>query len=98
MKPNLTPYLGRRVHVVIDRPLGSTHPRFPDLIYPVNYGELLGTLSGDGQPIDAYLLGWPEPVATAEGVVIAVLERLNDAEDKLVVARRGKGVCGVMKQ
>lgn len=90
MKPDLTPYLGRRVRVVVDGPLGSAHPRFPDLMYPVNYDELPGTLSGDGQPIDAYLLGWPEPVAEAEGVVIAVLERLNDAEDKLVVARQGE--------
>lgn len=86
-KPDLTLYLGRRVQVVVDRPLGSPHPRHPDLIYPINYGELPGTVSGDGHPIDAYLLGWTEAVAAAEGVVTAVLERENDAEDKLVVAR-----------
>lgn len=88
-KPDLTPLLGQRV--VVDRPLGSVHPRHPDLIYPVNYGELSGTLSGDGQPIDAYLLGWDGPLTEAEGEVIAVLLRADDAEDKLVVAREGTG-------
>lgn len=89
MKPDLTALLGQRVRVVVDRPLGSAHPRFPDLRYPVNYGELPGTVSGDGQPIDAYLLGWEEPVRGAEGTVTAVLVREDDAEDKLVVARGG---------
>lgn len=89
MKPDLTPLLGRLVRVAVDRPLGSVHPRFPELRYPLNYGELPGTLSGDGQPIDAYLLGWEAPLREAEGRVIAVLVRADDAEDKLVVARDG---------
>ena len=41
--------LNRRVHVLVDRPLGSRHPERPDLIYPLNYGYLPGTLSGDGE-------------------------------------------------
>ncbi|MBZ9751971.1 inorganic diphosphatase [Deinococcus sp. HMF7604] len=85
----LRPYLGQQVQVVVDRPLGSVHPRHPDLVYPVNYGEVPGTLAGDGHPIDAYLLGWDEPVQAAQGEVIAIIERLDDAEDKLVVARGG---------
>ena len=89
MKPDLRPSLGRAVRVVVDRPLGSPHPRHPDIIYPVNYGELPGTVSGDGHPIDAYLLGWHEPVREAQGTVIAVLVRADDTEDKLVVARDG---------
>jgi len=60
MCPDLTPYLGQTVRVVVDRPLGSVHPRWPELSYPVNSGELPGTLGGDGQPIDAYLLVWTE--------------------------------------
>lgn len=89
MKPDLTAWLGQIVRVAVDRPLGSVHPRHPDLVYPVNYGEIPGTLSGDGQPIDASLLGWDVPVREAEGVVTAVIVRENDAEDKLVVARPG---------
>ncbi|AZI42065.1 inorganic pyrophosphatase [Deinococcus psychrotolerans] len=89
MRPDLTPYLGQIVRVVVDRPLGSRHPRWPSLIYPVNSGELPQTLSGDGLPIDAYLLGWTTPLAEAQGVVVAVVVRQNDTEDKLIVARSG---------
>lgn len=88
-KPDLTPYLGQKVRVVVDRPLGSAHPRDSRLIYPVNYGELPNTISSDGKPIDAYLLGWTAALAEAKGVVIAVLLRADDLEDKLVVAREG---------
>ena len=41
--------------VVIDRPLGSGHPRSPEHIYPLDYGYLDGTVSGDGQGIDVWL-------------------------------------------
>lgn len=83
---DLTPYLGQAVQVVIDRPLGSVHPRHPDICYPVNYGFLPDTISGDGAPIDAYVLGVDTPVETYQGVVIAVVAREDDVEDKLVVA------------
>jgi ADP-ribose pyrophosphatase YjhB (NUDIX family) len=89
MRPDLRPYLGQTVTVVVDRPLGSRHPRHPDLWYPVNYGYLPGTTGGDGAPIDAYLLGVYTPVAQAEGTVLAVVARADDAEDKLVVAPPG---------
>lgn len=89
MKPDLTPFLGGRVRVVVDRPLGSVHPRWPELVYAVNYGEMPGTLGGDGEPIDAYLLGWSEPVEEAEGVVTALIVRADDVEDRLVVVRDG---------
>ncbi|GAA5511970.1 hypothetical protein Dcar01_00684 [Deinococcus carri] len=94
MKPDLTPWLGQTVRVVVDRPLGTPHPRWPDLVYPVNYGELPGTRSGDGRPIDAYLLGWDRPVREAQGVVTALIVREDDAEDKLVVVPAGTGWSG----
>ncbi|BDP41829.1 inorganic pyrophosphatase [Deinococcus aetherius] len=75
--------------MVVDRPLGSVHPRWPNLVYGVNSGELPGTVSGDGEPIDAYLLGWPGPVREVEGVVAALIVRADDLEDKLVVVREG---------
>ena len=85
---DLTSYLGQVVQVVIDRPLGSLHPRHPDICYPINYGFLPGTISGDGAPIDVYVLGVDTPVETYQGVVIAVVAREDDVEDKLVVAPR----------
>lgn len=40
--------------IVIDRPKGSAHPRYPDFIYPVDYGYLKGTSSMDGGGIDLW--------------------------------------------
>jgi inorganic pyrophosphatase len=86
VKPDLRVYLGNQVKVEVDRPLGSVHPRHPDIVYTVNYGFIPGTISGDGMPVDAYILGIEEAVTHAEGVVIAVIQRKNDYEDKLVVS------------
>ena len=81
--------VGRRVHLVIDRPLGSVHPVHKDMRYPVNYGYVPGLLAGDGEEQDAYLLGVDTPVDTFDGVVVAILHREDDAEDKWVVAPEG---------
>jgi inorganic pyrophosphatase len=89
IRSDLRPYLGRVVTVTIDRPLGSRHPRHPDLCYPINYGHIAGTSAGDGEPIDAYVLGIDEPLSEIEATVIALVLRENDVEDKLVVAPAG---------
>jgi len=85
---NYLDYIGKRVHVVIDRPLGSCHPEY-GFSYPVNYGFLPETTAGDGEEIDAYVLGVDKPLKTFDGVCIAVIHRLNDNEDKLVVVPDG---------
>ena len=41
--------------LVIDRPRGSRHPRYPELLYPLDYGYLEGTTSTDGGGIDVWL-------------------------------------------
>jgi inorganic pyrophosphatase len=41
--------------IVIDRPQGSTHPRYPDLVYPLDYGYLEGTTSTDQEAIDVWV-------------------------------------------
>ena len=78
-------WLGRRVRVVIDRPLGSVHPG-GGFVYPVNYGYLPGFMAPDGEALDAYVLGPDGPVDEYEGSVIAVVLRADDLEDKLVVS------------
>ena len=40
--------------IVIDRPKGSHHPRYPELVYPVDYGYLKNTSSMDGGGIDVW--------------------------------------------
>jgi len=37
--------LVKESEIVIDRPKGSHHPRYPELVYPVNYGYLKNTTS-----------------------------------------------------
>ncbi|MDR1906715.1 MAG: hypothetical protein LBQ03_00620 [Puniceicoccales bacterium] len=41
--------------ITIDRPKGKAHPRFPELIYPIDYGYIPGTKSADGEGIDVFL-------------------------------------------
>lgn len=81
--------IGQTVTVVVDRPLGSSHPAYPDMVYPVNYGYVPGVMAGDGEEQDAYLLGIDVPVALFTGTVIAVIHRADDTEDKWVVAPSG---------
>lgn len=79
-------YLGKIVQVIVDRPVGYRHH---DITYPINYGYLPGTIAGDGEAQDAYILGVSEPLTEFEGQVVAVIHRKNDCEDKLVVAPIG---------
>ena len=87
-KINSKDYLKKVVSIEIDRPLGSQHPKH-DFIYPVNYGFIPNTISGDGEELDAYLLGVFDPVETYEGEVIAIIHRTNDDDDKLIVVPKG---------
>ena len=88
-RPNADQYLGKTVTITVDRPLGSTHPKHPDIVYPVNYGYLAGVPGGDGEDQDVYLLGVHEPVESYTAKVIAVIHRTDDREDKLVAAPEG---------
>lgn len=80
---------GRKVKVIVDRPLGTYHPKHEDIFYTVNYGYIEGIIAPDGEYQDAYILGVDEPLKEFIGIVIAVVHRLNDVEDKLVVAPEG---------
>ena len=82
-------YIGKMVIVKIDRPLGTAHPKH-GFIYPVNYGYIPGTVSGDGEELDAYVLGEHKPLDIFEGRVIAVIHRMDDDDDKLVVMADGR--------
>lgn len=79
-------YLGKEITVKIDRPMGSKHLEH-DFIYPINYGYIEGTKAGDGEEIDAYVLGVFEPIDSFRGKVISIIKRNDDVEDKLVVAK-----------
>ena len=82
-------YLGKLLDIEIDREFGSKHPKH-GFIYPVNYGFVPNTISGDGEELDCYLLGVFEPVKNYRGKCIAIIHRTNDNDDKLVVVPEGK--------
>lgn len=79
----------RTVRVVVDRALGSAHPLYPQMIYPVNYGYVPGVMAPDGEEQDAYVLGVERPVSEFTGLLFAVVHRLDDIEDKWVVVPEG---------
>ena len=81
-------YLNKIVTVKIDRPLGSKHPKH-GFVYPVNYGFIPNTISGDGEELDAYVIGEFEPMENFNGIVKAIIHRTND-DDKLVVMAEDK--------
>lgn len=81
-------FLGQKVTITIDRPLGSKHPTH-GFIYECNYGFIEGVKAPDGEDLDAYLLGVSEPVSKAVGVCIAIVHRKNDDDDKLIVVPDG---------
>lgn len=85
---NSLAYIGRRTVVRVDRPIGSAHPKFGS-IYPVNYGFIPGTVSGDGEELDAYVLGVSGPVEEFAGECIAVIKRKTEQDDKLIVVPVG---------
>ena len=77
--------IGQVVRGKIDRPMGSCHPRYKDMFYPVNYGYVTGVKGGDGAEQDIYLLGENSAVTEYTGKVIAVYHRYNDNETKWIV-------------
>ena len=77
-------FLGKEVEVEFDRPLGSKHPKH-GFIYEVNYGYIKGIKAPDGEDLDAYYLGTEQSLEKAKGVVRAIIHRLDNDDDKLVV-------------
>jgi inorganic pyrophosphatase len=68
---------------VVDRARGTPHPRYPGFIYPLDYGYLQGTRSGDGGGIDVWL--GSRRGSTVTGVVCCVDTLKGDVEMKLLI-------------
>lgn len=61
-----------------------------EFFYLTNYGYIPNTISGDGEELDAYVLGVFDPIDNFNGKCIAVVQRLDDNDDKLIVVPEGK--------
>ena len=81
-------FLGKNVEVIMDRPLGSKHPKH-GFVYEANYGYLENVIAPDGEELDAYYLGVSSSLKKATGKVIAIVHRADNDDDKLVVVPEG---------
>jgi len=69
--------------IIIDRPKGKPHPRYPDMIYPFDYGYLENTSAGDGDGIDAWIGTSKQKALT--GILCTFDIFKHDAEIKLLI-------------
>jgi inorganic pyrophosphatase len=86
LAPDFWEALDRLVAVselVIDRPKGSRHPRYPDVIYPVDYGYLEGTTTVDGGGLDVWAGTLPDKNLTSLVLTVDLIKR--DVEIKLLL-------------
>ena len=81
-------FLGKTVLAKIDRPIGTRHPKH-GFVYMVNYGFIPNTKAPDGEEVDAYVLGVFEPREEFTGRCIAIIHRLNDNDDKVIIVPEG---------
>lgn len=91
-EPDYGHIIGKVVRGTVDRPLGSSHPKHPEMVYPVNYGYVDDVFADDGMEQDVYLFGTDKPLKKFEGKVIAVWHRFDDVEDKWIVSLDGENV------
>ncbi len=69
--------------IVIDRPKGSAHPRYPNFIYPLDYGYLKGTTAMDGGGIDVWRGSDPEGRVDSILCIVDLVKR--DSEIKVLI-------------
>ena len=84
-------FLNQTVEVTVDRPLGSIHPKWK-FKYLVNYGFLKDIFAPDGEELDAYILKIDKPLKNFSDQVIAIIHRLEDDDDKLVVIPKNETI------
>lgn len=68
--------------IVIDRPKGTSHPKYPNFIYRVDYGYLKDTSSMDGAGIDVWV-GSGEKKVDAIMCIVDLMKK--DSEIKILI-------------
>lgn len=90
IREQLKQLLKKDITIYIDRPLGSTHHKYSNIIYPINYGYIKEIMALDNEYHDAYLLGVNKPVKEYIGKIYALIIREDDIEDKLIIVSDNK--------
>ena len=70
--------------LVIDRPKGSTHPKYPNIVFPLDYGYLKNTSGGDGNEIDVWQGSLGNKLLNAIVCTVDMLKR--ETEIKLIIS------------
>ncbi|MFA5532289.1 MAG: inorganic diphosphatase [Candidatus Shapirobacteria bacterium] len=84
-------FLNQIIEVVIDKQLGYIYSEYKTL-FEVNYGFIPNTIAPDGKELDAYVLKVDKPLEKFTGRVVAIIHRLNDDDDKLIVIPDGETI------
>lgn len=76
--------------IIVDRPRGSSHPRYSEMIYPLDYGYLENTTSSDGGGIGQWLASVntvmkEEGTKTLTGILCTFDTLKRDAEIRLLI-------------
>lgn len=69
--------------MVIDRPKGTKHPAYNDMVYPVDYGYIKNTKSMDGQGIDIFI--GSEKSKRLDAIICIIDMLKKDSEIKIVL-------------
>jgi len=80
--------------ITIDRPKGSTHPRYPGRRYPVDYGFLAGTTSIDAGEVDIWVGSQSEKRVVGALCTVDLLKR--DTELKIVIDCSDEEIHAIM--
>jgi inorganic pyrophosphatase len=81
--------------IVVDRPKGSTHPRYPDSIYPLDYGYLDNTSAADGGGIDVWV--GSQKTKTITGILCVYDTLKREMEIKLLIACNREDIHAVQQ-
>jgi len=74
--------------IIFDRPKGTSHPRYSEMIYPLDYGYLENTTSSDGGGIDVWMGSLTIVMSnpkTLTGILCTFDKLKRDAEIKLLI-------------
>ena len=69
--------------IIIDRPKGSVHPRFPHIKYEIDYGYIQNTASMDGDGIDVWRGSLPS--VSVDAIICTIDLTKKDSEVKLLI-------------
>lgn len=84
MRIDVAKYIGKEVYVKINRPIYSSHPKYPDHIYLINHGFVPDTISGDGEELERdiieYIYYYYKRIKSAQKGMSPVQYRIHSLE------------------